>query len=88
MQVQTVTAMFTLAVMPATRGSHTPPSVRSRDGACTHPGSRTTPLVPVAIDSETGEPCCVNARQAGLLKPAQEALRPSQLSKKRNGSPD
>ncbi len=27
----------------------------------------TNSLVPVAIDSETGEPCCISARQAGLL---------------------
>ncbi|HKB58885.1 MAG TPA: hypothetical protein VKC56_02455 [Gallionellaceae bacterium] len=27
----------------------------------------TNTLVPVAIDSETGEPCCISARQAGLL---------------------
>lgn len=29
-------------------------------------------LVPVAIDSETGERCCVSARQAGLLQTGDE----------------
>lgn len=50
--------------------------------------SATSPLIPVAIDSETGQPCCLNARKAGLMKRGNDARRVAQLHDNEDASPE
>lgn len=72
----TVTGFIALAVVPGrpsdyragrVPASHRDAPPRGAFGTAKVPAA-TTALVPVAIDSETGEPCCVTASQADLLR--------------------
>lgn len=99
--ISTVRDILTL-VSPARDFPETRPWVRFRGGprrrgvrigpACPDASgtdvSATSPLVPVAIDSETGQPCCLNARKAGLMKRGNDALHAAQPHKSEDGSPE
>lgn len=79
MQISTAAGYAKLAVAPGDMPDHgggwalfrngtipPRPVVRTVERRADAPVNASEP-VPVAIDSETGEPCCVSARQAGLL---------------------
>lgn len=102
-QISTVRDILTLSVIsPARDFPPTRPWVRFRGGPA-RPGARvgpicpevrgadasaTSPLVPVAIDSETGQPCCLNAKKASLLRRGRDALRVARPRKRENGAPE
>jgi hypothetical protein len=60
---------------PAAVGSRTTRMAQARLDRRADALAGTHSLVAVAIDSETGEPCCISARQAGLLDNARATRR-------------